>query len=71
MAFVVDDNVKIQKKGGQSGTKPMSPEFDGVVTEVLAGSQYKVKPVYTVMIGRFDAFFPDFIVDEADMTAAV
>ena len=70
MAFNVDDNVKVQKKGGQSGAKALTPEFNCVVTEVLGEGQYRVRPVYTVMVGRFDSFFKKFVVSESDMTAA-
>jgi hypothetical protein len=40
----VGDNVVCQKLGGQSGTKVISPPFNGKVLEVLAGgTEYRVE----------------------------
>lgn len=69
MAFAVGNTVIAQKLGGQTGNKAESPAFLGTVEEVLPGSQYRIHPIYTIPLGRFDAFFPNFIADEADLIA--
>lgn len=70
MAFNVGDNVVCQKKGGQSGIKPITPAFSGVVREVLGGGKYRVdlKPAFTASPNGY--FGEAGIVDEADMTSA-
>jgi hypothetical protein len=70
--YNVGDNVVCQKKGGQTGTKAITPAFDGVVAEVLAGGeQYRVTMAF--IPGRAHthrAHFKGGIVNEVDMTAA-
>ena len=64
--YNVGDSVVCQKKGGQTGTKPLTPSFEGKVVEVLpGGTEYRVS-----MTRPLERHFPGNIVKEADMTAA-
>lgn len=66
--FNVGNAVICQKKGGQTGSKTTSPEFRGVVREVLSGgTEYRVKMQY----GDAALFhFKDGVVKEEYMTGA-
>jgi len=69
--FNVNDNVICQKKGGQSGNKPITPAFQGVVKEVLSGgTQYKVAMEFVGLAHTPYIHFKDGIVDEEFMTSA-
>ena len=69
--FSVNDQVICQKKGGQTGTKATSPEFPGVVTEVLpGGTEYRVRMKGVGMAHVTKRHFPGDVVKEEHMTAA-
>jgi hypothetical protein len=70
MAFNVGDSVVCQKMGGNSGTKPITPAFPGVVKEVLGGGKYRVAMRVVVQASPAAYFGEAGIVDEADMTSA-
>ena len=70
MAFAVGDVVIVQKLGGLSGLKPVSPIFNGVIEEVLDNGQYRVRHVQKgPSVGHFPVFFKDGIVDELEITS--
>lgn len=68
--FNVNDEVVCQKKGGQTGNKPLTPAFQGTVVEVLAGgTEYRVKMKPSRLSGTSTMYFKDNIVAEEHMTA--
>lgn len=70
--FNVGDSVVCQKKGGQSGTKALTPAFPGQVLEVLPGGEkYRVKLGFPGGLTHTAyAHFKNGIVEEASMTSA-
>ena len=71
MAFLVGESVVAQLKGGQSGTKAISPPFDAVVLEVLPNSQYLLDFVPARQHGQNPlVIFHNCIANESDLTAA-
>jgi hypothetical protein len=71
--FNVSDNVVVQKKGGQSGTKSLTPAFQGEVLEVLSGgTEYRVR--FQAVRGVRNPFVvrgaKSGVVAEADLTSA-
>lgn len=68
MAFAVGDPVVAQKMGGQTGNKKISPQFQGVVAEVLGGGAYRVD-FHGHKRQKPQAFFRGCVVLEAELTA--
>lgn len=73
--YNVGDSVLCQKLGGQSGTKAISPEYSGVVKEVLPGGEkyvvlLKKGPAPQAIMQAPRAHFQGNVVKESEMQSA-